>query len=83
MRLSIRALLSRFRGTNHLSLVGPNLSHAKIGVYLSDVSGAFDRVDSEILLSKLHRAGVGPVFLRFLCNFLSPRQAVVLVHGSS
>ena len=53
----------------------------KVGIYLADISGAFDRVDSAILLAKLKRAGVGDVFLRFLSAYLDPRIATVLVQG--
>ena len=53
----------------------------KVGVYLSDISGAFDRVETGRLLAKLRAAGVNDVMLRFLASYLSPRKAVVLVNG--
>ena len=56
-------------------------SGRKIGAYLSDISGAFDRVSKEILLSKLSAAGVGSVYLNFLSAYLSPRQGQVVVEG--
>ena len=34
-------------------------SGQKVGVYFSDISAAFDRVDANILLAKCKRAGVG------------------------
>ena len=34
----------------------------KVGVYLSDIAGAFDRVDSELLFSRLQSAGVSSKF---------------------
>ena len=36
----------------------------KVALYKADVSGAFDRVDSEILLSKCRRAGLHPKIIR-------------------
>ena len=38
----------------------------KVGGYLSDISGAFDRVSKEYLLAKLSAAGVGSTYLNFL-----------------
>ena len=54
----------------------------KIGGYLSDISGAFDRVCKEYLLAKLHGYGVGTDFLNFLDAYLSPRVGQVVVHGA-
>jgi len=53
----------------------------KIGGFLSDISGAFDRVSKEILLGKLHAHGVGEQFLAFLDSYLAPRTAKVVVQG--
>jgi len=53
----------------------------KVGAYLSDISGAFDRVCKEYLLSKLNAAGVGTLYLNFLDAYLSPRQGQVVVEG--
>ena len=54
----------------------------KIGAYLSDISGAFDRVFKPYLLAKLHRAGVGDEFLAFLSSYLSPRRGQIVVQGT-
>ena len=54
----------------------------KIGVYLSDISGAFDRVESEMLLEKLKAAGLNEDTLLFLESYLQPRRATVLVTGA-
>ena len=54
----------------------------RIGLFLSDISGAFDRVDADILLNKCASAGLGDKLCRFLRAFLSPRRAVVLVQGT-
>ena len=56
-------------------------SGKKVGAYLSDISGAFDKVCKEYLLSKLNAAGVGSVYLNFLDAYLSPRQGQVVVEG--
>ena len=55
----------------------------KIAAYLSDISGAFDRVCKEYLLAKLHAAGVGTEYLNFLDKYLDPRQARVIVDGAA
>ena len=54
----------------------------KIGTWLSDISGAFDRVFKPYLLSKLYGFGVGPLFLKFLDAYLSPRKGQVVVQGT-
>ena len=53
----------------------------KIGGYLGDITGAFDRVFKDYLLAKLCSAGVGDQFLNFLLSYLQPRRAVVVVEG--
>ena len=55
----------------------------KVGAYLSDISGAFDRVFKVYLLAKLYAAGVGSRFLNFLESYLAPRTGRVVVQGSS
>ena len=54
---------------------------SKIAAYLSDISGAFDRVFKDYLLAKLCSAGVSDCFLNFLISYLQPRRAVVVVEG--
>ena len=51
-------------------------------MYLSDISGAFDRVPSSVLLKKLESVGVSPDMLRFLESYLQERRAAVLVEGA-
>jgi hypothetical protein len=53
-----------------------------IGAYLSDISAAFDRVFKDYMIVKLHSAGVGECFLRFLDAYLQPRTGRVVVEGS-
>ena len=55
----------------------------KIIGYLSDISGAFDRVCKEYLLAKLWQRGVGPTYHDFLNAYLQPRQARVIVDGTA
>jgi len=54
----------------------------KVGGYLSDISGAFDRVDSKLLLAKLYEFGVGEQYLRFIEAYLQPRSGQVVVQGA-
>ena len=45
-------------------------SGKKVGAYLSDISGAFDRVFKIYILAKLYAAGVGSRNLIFLESYL-------------
>ena len=54
----------------------------KVGAYLSDISGAFDRVFKPYLLAKLQGYGVGEALLNFLDAYLSPRKGQVFVQGA-
>ena len=54
-----------------------------IGLYCSDVSGAFDRVDRERLGVKLHACGLPSLAIAFLESWLEDRQASVIVSGSN
>jgi len=54
----------------------------KIALYLSDISGAFDKVFKDFLLAKLYQAGVGDTFLNFLNAYLSPRIGYVTIEGA-
>ena len=51
----------------------------KVGIYLSDISGAFDKVFKDFLLAKLSAVGVADVFLDFLNSYLQPRVGRVAV----
>ena len=53
----------------------------KVGVYCSDVSGAFDKVSSEKLLQKLSSQGVHPSVINVLESWLAKRRANVVVGG--
>ena len=53
----------------------------KIGTYLGDITGAFDRVYKDFLLAKLYSAGVADVYLNFLNAYLSPRVGYVAIEG--
>ena len=47
-------------------------SGKKIGLYLSDISGAFDRVNAKLLMKKLARTGLSPSWLAFIETYLTP-----------
>ena len=49
-------------------------SGKKVGAYLSDISGAFDRVFKPYLLGKLQQAGVGSTYLNFLDAYLAEER---------
>ena len=53
----------------------------KVAAYLSDITGAFDRVFKDFLLAKLYAAGVGVQYLNFLDSYLQPRKGRVIVEG--
>ena len=55
----------------------------RVGLYCSDVSGAFDRVPVDCLLEKLAATGLHPRLLAVLRSWLGDRSAVVVVKGSS
>ena len=53
----------------------------KVGLYCSDVAGAFDRVSISRLVKKLEAYGVQGKLLAFLHSWLRERQAVVVLNG--
>ena len=53
-------------------------SGKKIGLYLSDISGAFDRVNAKLLMKKLARIGLSPSWLAFIKSYLAPRKQSLL-----
>ena len=53
----------------------------KVGIYLSDISGAFDRVDREILPDDIRRNGVSDCLFRLLFYYRAPREASGVVQG--
>ena len=53
----------------------------KVGVYISDISAAFDRVNSKLLLEKLKATGLHPNILAFLESYLQARKSNVIVDG--
>ena len=55
----------------------------KVGAYLSDISGAFDKVFKPYLLAKLQAAGIIADFLNFLDSYLEPRIGRVVVQGTA
>ena len=53
----------------------------KIGLYLSDISGAFDRVWTPLLMKKLWRSGLNAELLKFLENYLTEHSRKIAVNG--
>ena len=54
----------------------------RVGLYCSDVSGAFDRVSSARLISKLRCAGVPSAVLPIMASWLDKRTSTVIVDGA-
>ena len=54
-----------------------------VGLYCSDVFGAFDRVDRDILVRKLRSSGLSPCLVRVLESWLDDRVAEVVVGGQA
>ena len=52
-------------------------------IYCSDVSGAFDKVSTDILMDKLRRLNIHPKILAVLESWLQARKAKVIVDGES
>ena len=53
----------------------------EIRLFLSDISGVFDKVDANILIEKCKHAGLAPIMLLFLKSFFAPRRAQVIVQN--
>ena len=53
----------------------------KIGLYLSDISGAFDKVSRCLLMGNLAQMGLPSSFLDFLNSYFLPREGRVRVEG--
>ena len=53
----------------------------KVAIYLSDVSGAFDKVEAERLFAKLTAKNIPPKTLAVLRSWLRERRATVVVGG--
>jgi hypothetical protein len=58
-------------------------SGRRIGLYCSDVSGAFDRVGVSRLMRKLAAKGLHPRLLKLISSWLEERTYVVIVDGSA
>jgi len=56
-------------------------SKEKVGIYLSDISGAFDKVSTELLLAKMKECGLSDGWLKLIASYLAPRLAQVIVNG--
>ena len=51
---------------------------SKIGAYCSDVQGAFDKVDTDILMSKLSALGLDTKLLSVIRSWLRDRRGFVM-----
>ena len=56
-------------------------SGKRIGLFLSDIKGAFDRVDSSTLALECAKVGLGETVCKFIGAWLAPRKAHVIVQG--
>ena len=56
---------------------------SRVGLYCSDVSGAFDRVPTRRLIEKLRLKGVHPQIVKLIGSWLEDRTAIVIVDGRS
>ena len=65
-----------------MSWIPSNCKGYKLGAYLNDISGTFDRVFKPYLLGKLCEAGVGEKYLNFLISYLDTRSAQIAVGGA-
>ena len=54
----------------------------KVAIYLSDISGGFDKVDRDISFMNLRNSRVSTGLCEFIENYLAPRPAVVIVQGT-
>ena len=75
--LSCRDLVTMFM----LSWVLGVCQGKKIGAWLGDISGAFDRVSKEYLFAKLQEYVVDAILVNLLDSYLGPRTAQVVVQG--
>ena len=64
-----------------LSWVAALNDGCKVGVYCSDVVGAFDRVDAELLMRKLAAFNLNIRLLRVIRSWLRDRRGFVIVNG--
>ena len=78
-----RSQLSGPHYTSNLHLDTRISKSQNVGIFLSDISGAFDRVSRELLLEKLQRTGLDVQLLRFIGAYLSPRTAKVVIKGQA
>ena len=53
----------------------------KVGVFLNDTAGAFDRIEIAKLLAKLRRLGICQKLSTFFKDYVAPRTAQVALDG--
>ena len=54
----------------------------KVGIFLGDISGAFDHVRRSLLVAKLLQLGLPPSFCDFINSYLLPREGRVTIEGA-
>ena len=54
---------------------------SKVGIWLGDIMGAFDRVRTERLVNSLKSTGMSDRLTKFFADYLKPRLAQVVVEG--
>lgn len=52
---------------------------SNVGIHLSDISGAFDRVDTGLLLNKISKLGIPPTWIDCLASYLEARTESVIM----
>jgi hypothetical protein len=77
-----RSSLSLTQLLNHFNMIYEGLVDGKDTdtIYL-DYAKAFDRVDHELLISKLERYGFHPSLINWIKSFLSNRDQIVVLDG--
>ena len=69
-------------GFNLMSWILMFHSGHRVGLYCSDVSGAFDRVSAERLCTKLKASGIHQQVLDVIWSWLQKRKASIVVDGN-
>ena len=66
---------------NVIAWISAFKNNRRVGLYCSDVSGAFDRVKKERLLEKMRAKGLHPSILKIVSSWLEEREFTVILDG--
>ena len=66
---------------NVIAWISAFKNNRRVGLYCSDVSGAFDRVKKERLIEKMRAKGLHPSILKIVSSWLEEREFTVIVDG--